>query len=282
MKILIAGGKGMLGSDLTNILSNENENEHEVLCTGYETLDITDINNTIEFISNVRPDIIINCAAFTNVDGCETEYDSAYKINAIGARNLAVVSNEINSSLVHISTDYVFDGKKGSSYLEHDRTNPISAYGETKLAGEEFIRSLCNKYYIIRTQWLFGKNGNNFVKTMVNLAKEKDTLTVVNDQFGSPTYTVDLSNAICQLITKPQYGTYHITNSEIVSWYEFTVEILRQIGKTNVAVNPCDTSQFPRPANRPAYSPLENYLWKTSGHKPLRSFREALNEYLDI
>ena len=279
MRILITGGKGMLGKDLEMVMKSESKNE--MIVTDREELDITNIDETMKFVREVRPEVIINCAAYTNVDGCESDYDGAYKLNVTGAGNLAIAANEVNAAIMQISTDYVFDGNKGKSYLEHDKTNPLSVYGETKLAGEELVKNFCNKHYIVRTQWLFGKNGNNFVKTMQRLSNEKDCLMVVNDQFGSPTYTVDLCKAISELVTTPQYGTYHITNSEVVSWHEFTVEIMKQSGRSGISVEPCDTSQFPRPAARPAYSPLENYLWKSSGRKALRSFREALSDYLE-
>ena len=278
MKVLIVGSQGMLGTDLTRVFVSKKEDE--IVRTDRRELDITDIDSTIKFVAEVKPEIVINCSAYTNVDGCESDADNAYKINAMGVRNLAVATNEVNAAIVHISTDYVFDGEKGGSYLEHDKVNPLNVYGETKWIGEEFIRNHCSRHYIARTQWLFGNGANNFVTTMMSLAKRGDVLTVVNDQFGCPTYTVDLANAIHELIRKPEYGTYHITNSDIVSWYDFTHEILEQTGAENITVNACESNQFQRPAKRPKYSPLENYLWRVSGHKPLRGFKEALSDYL--
>ena len=276
MKITITGAKGMLGSDLTALLSQE----HDVTAIDIDRLDITKLDDVVRFFKGNKADVIINCAAYTNVDACETAQDDAFLLNAIGPRNLAVASNEANAPLVHISTDYIFDGMKGSAYFEHDAPNPLSVYGATKLAGEKFVKDLTDKYYIIRTQWLYGKNGRNFVDTMLKLSKERDILSVVSDQFGSPTYTPDLSAAIGELIKKPAYGEYHVTNSEAATWHEFACEIFKQAGVTNVTVNPCTTAEFPRPAKRPAYGVLENYMLKIQGYKPLRSFREALADYL--
>ena len=276
MKITIVGAKGMLGSDLTAILSKE----HEMTAIDIGELDITKLDSVISFFRENKADIIVNCAAYTNVDGCETDQNNAFLLNAIGPRNLAIASNEINVPLVHISTDYIFDGTKNSPYFENDLPNPLSVYGATKLAGENFVRTLTNKHYIVRTQWLYGKNGKHFVDTMLKLAKERDTLSVVNDQFGSPTYTVDLSVAIGELIEQPAYGVYHLTNSKVTTWYEFTCELFRQSGIKNMTVNPCTTAEFPRPARRPAYGALENYMWQVQGYAPLRSFKEALTDYL--
>ena len=276
MKITIIGANGMLGSDLTAILSKE----HEVVAIGRNRLDITKLDAVIGFFKGYKVDIIINCAAYTDVDGCESDQDNAFLLNAIGPRNLAVVANELNVTLLHISTDYVFDGMKGSPYFEHDATNPLNIYGATKLAGENFVKSLTNRYYIIRTQWLYGKNGRNFVDTMLKLSKKRDILKVVNDQFGSPTYTLDLSEAISEMIKQPAYGVYHVTNEKITTWYKFTCEIFRQAGIKNVTLQPCMTAEFPRMARRPAYGVLENYMWKVQEYAPLRPFEEALVDYL--
>jgi dTDP-4-dehydrorhamnose reductase len=223
----------------------------------------------------------VNAAAFTNVNECESKFDLAYKVNVLGTRNVAAACREADSALVYISTDYVFDGTKGSSYYEYDQTNPLSAYGKTKYLGEVYTRDILDKFYIVRTAWLYGYHGPNFVTTMLNLAKTNDTISVVNDQVGSPTYTVDLANAIAQLIKKPAYGIYHVTNSEYCSWYEYAREIF-DIAGIDIEVKPVTTEEFPTPALRPEYSVLENYNWKMEGFPEIRSYKEALREYMDL
>jgi dTDP-4-dehydrorhamnose reductase len=183
--------------------------------------------------------------------------------------------------MVYICTDYVFDGTNNSSYYEYDQTKPLGVYGKTKHAGEIYIRDILNKFYIVRTAWLYGYNGPNFVTTMLNLAKTTDSISVVNDQIGSPTYTVDLANAIALLIKRPAYGIYHVTNSDHCSWYDFAKEIFRQ-AKVEVDLKPVTTEEFPRPAPRPKYSVLENYNWKMEGYPKIRSYKEALADYMKL
>ena len=277
MKVLIIGSEGMLGHDLVDTLSINNE----VSSTTIDTLDITDITKTIQTVNEINPDVLVHAAAYTNVDGSESNSDLAYKVNALGTRNVAVACQEAGCAMVYICTDYVFDGKKGSSYYEYDQTNPLSVYGKTKLAGELYIRDTLNKFYITRTSWLYGFHGPNFVTTMLNLAKTNDNISVVNDQIGSPTYTVDLANAITQLINKPVYGIYHITNSEHCSWYEFAKQIFDNAG-VNIDLNPVTTEEFSRPATRPKYSVLENYNWKMEGFPKMRSYKQALRDYMKL
>ncbi len=277
MHILITGSNGMFGHALTAVLSKQHP------LTGFDLpeLDITNLSSVKAAISTCRPDVIINAAAYTDVDGCETNENQAFAANATGPRNLAVIANELNIPLVHISTDYVFDGISPIPYNVSDIPNPQSVYGKSKLSGEKHIRELCSRHYIIRTSWLYGLHGRNFVSTMLCLAREQDELGVVNDQTGSPTYTVDLAEAIAQLILiKPAYGTYHITNSGTCTWYEFTLEILRQAGISGVRVNPITTEEINRPAPRPRYSVLDNSKWHTIGGTPLRHYKEALADYL--
>ena len=277
MKVLIIGSEGMLGHDLVDILSAENE----INTTTIDTLDITDINKTIKTVKEINPDVVVHAAAFTNVDGSESNPDLAYKVNVLGTRNVAVACSEADSALVYICTDYVFDGTKGSPYYEYDQTNPLSVYGKTKHLGEVYIRDILNKFYIVRTAWLYGFHGPNFVTTMLNLAKTNDTISVVSDQIGSPTYTVDLANAIAQLIKKPAYGIYHVTNSEHCSWYEYAQEIF-DIAGVDVELKPVTTEEFGSPAPRPKYSVLENYNWKMEGFPEIRSYREALRAYMEL
>ena len=277
MKIMIIGSEGMLGHDLVDVLSVDNE----VCTTTIDTLDITDINKTIKTVKEYNPDVLIHAAAFTDVDGSESNPDLAFKVNATGTRNVAVACQKADCAMVYICTDYVFDGTNSSPYREYDQTHPLGVYGKTKHTGELYIRDLLNKFYIIRTSWLYGYHGPNFVTTMLNLAKKTKNINVVNDQIGSPTYTVDLANAIALLIKKPTYGIYHVTNSENCSWYDFAAEIFKQ-SKVDVNLKPVTTEEFPRHAPRPKYSVLENYNWNMEGYPRMRSYKEALTDYLKL
>ncbi|RBQ22785.1 GDP-L-fucose synthase [Candidatus Methanobinarius endosymbioticus] len=278
MKILITGYKGMLGSDLITILD---ENGYELILTDVDELDITDIEQVKNTLKKEKPDMVINAAAYTDVDGCETNRELAFNVNSIGPKNLAIVSNDIGAKLLHISTDYVFSGDNSNPYNEDDETEPQSYYGETKLQAEEFIKQYMNDYFIVRTAWLYGINGKNFVKTMLELAKNHDEITVVNDQHGSPTFTKDLALAILELIKTNKYGTYHVTNSDTCTWFEFTKDIFK-LDDIDVNVKPVTTEEYSTPAKRPQYSVLSNNKWKNSGFKPLRNYKEALNEYMEL
>ncbi len=277
MKVLIIGSEGMLGHDLVDILSEENE----INTTTIDTLDITDIGKTIAKVQEISPDVVVHAAAFTDVNGSETKKDLAYSVNGIGTRNVAVACKETNSALVYICTDYVFDGEKGSSYQEYDQTNPLSVYGKTKLHGETYIRDILSKFYIVRTSWLYGYHGPNFVTTMLKLAETMDTISVVNDQIGSPTYTMDLAKAISKLIKKPSYGIYHISNGGECSWYDYAKEIF-EIAGIEINVKPVSTEEYPQPAPRPKYSVLENYNWKMEGFAEIRNYKDALQEYMKL
>ena len=279
MKILITGYKGMLGHDLVEKI--EEENQHELILTDLEQLDITNLNKVRELFVKEKPETIINVAAYTDVDGCETNRELAYNVNAIGPKNLAIASNEIGAKLLHISTDYVFPGNNKKPYTEEDKTGPQSYYGETKLKAEEFIGEEMDSYFIVRTAWLYGINGNNFVKTMLNLAKNNPEITVVNDQRGSPTFTVDLSEAIVELVKTDKYGIYHVTNDGECSWYDFAKNIF-DLANVSVEVKPLTTEEYPTPAKRPEYSVLSHEKWNNSGFKPLRNYKDALEEYLNL
>lgn len=276
MKILITGAYGMLGSDLREVLKN-----FELIVTGSKDLDITDEEKVIEFICDNSPDLVINAAAYTAVDDCETNYDDAYAVNAVGPKNLAIACSKQDIPLVHISTDYVFDGTKRTPLIETDKLGPQSAYGKTKLAGEKFIQENTEKYFILRTAWLYGLHGNNFVKTMLALAEDHDEITVVNDQIGSPTYSFDLAIAITNLLNSDKYGIYHVTNEGECSWCEFAKRIF-ELSNVDVKVIPVSTEEFPRPAPRPHYSVLSNKKWNSSGFVPMRDYKEALAEYLSL
>jgi dTDP-4-dehydrorhamnose reductase len=276
MKILITGAYGMLGSDLREVLKNQ-----ELIVTGSKDLDITDEEKVVEFVCENSPELVINAAAYTAVDDCETHYDDAYAVNAIGPKNLAIGCNKLDIPLVHISTDYVFDGTKRTPLIEADKLGPQSAYGKTKLAGEEFIQENTDKYFILRTAWLYGLHGNNFVKTMLDLAENHDEITVVDDQVGSPTYSFDLAVAITNLLFSDKYGIYHVTNEGECSWYEFA-KLIFELSNIDVKVVPVTTEEFPRPAPRPHYSVLNNKKWNSSGFVPMRTYQEALSEYLSL
>lgn len=284
MKILILGANGMLGKDLQEVLTG-----YEVIATGSKDLDITDYELVIKKFNEYKPNFVINSAAYTAVDDCETHYDDAYDVNAIGPKNLALACHDLDIPFVHISTDYVFNGEKRTPLVEDDELGPKSAYGKTKLAGEEFIIDIHDKYYILRTAWLYGVHGNNFVKTMLGLSENYDEVSVVYDQVGSPTFTHDLALAIRELVEyyssnkddMSKYGIYHLTNAAECSWYEFTKEFYYLSG-VKTKVNPVTTDQFPRPAPRPNYSVLSNEKWIDAGFTPLRDYKEAIKDYLDL
>jgi dTDP-4-dehydrorhamnose reductase len=282
MKILITGADGQLGTDLCKSLKN-----HKLVPLTINDGDITDFNFVKKQCLTHRPDIIINTAAYVLVDACEDNKDLAFQINALGARNIAVAAEETtNAKLVHISTDYVFGGENKSRtvpYTEFDNPLPCNAYGASKLAGENFVRHLCRKHFIIRSSSLFGTagamgKGGNFVETIRRLAKERTELRVVNDQIFSPTYTVDLAMKITQLINTEYYGIFHITNAGICSWYEFTIEILRLAG-LKTPVIPITSDQYPQKAIRPKYSVLDNYQLKLLRMDDMPTWQNALKQY---
>lgn len=277
MKVLITGGNGQLGLEISKQL--ENNNIYDVIRTDREDLNILNFEEVNSMISQKKPDVVINCAAHTAVDLCETDIENAYRINAIGARNLAIASEKINAKFVQVSTDYVFDGNGTRPYREDDKINPQSIYGTSKLMGEEFTKDFCSKYFIIRTAWLYGE-GNNFVRTMIKLSESNKELNVVNDQFGSPTSTVDLAKAIINLINTEYYGTYHGTCEGQCSWYDFAKKIF-EIKGIDIKVNPVTSDEFKRPAPRPAYSVLDNFMLKLVGLNSFRNWEESLEEYLD-
>jgi len=231
------------------------------------------------FFRDVKPDAVIHCAAYTNVDGAEADADGAFKVNVIGSQNIAAGCLETGARLVYVSTDYVFDGAGSTQYREFDAVNPQTVYGRTKWQGEEIVRQILGRHYIIRTAWLYGE-GNNFVRTMLRLAETQSSLRVVADQIGTPTSTVDLAWSVFRMLASDAYGTYHATCQGQCSWYEFAREIFLQTGKA-VEVVPVTTAEFIRPAKRPAYSVLDNYMLRMSVGDPTRHWQEALHEYLN-
>ena len=252
MKILVTGATGMLGRDVVRAAEFVN---HEVVALGHADLDITRPRAVRNVLTAERPDAIINCAAYTNVDAAETDEARAAEINGAGAGIVAAEAADVGAALVHPSTDYVFGGTKRTPYVESDATNPMSAYGRTKLSGEREIAAVNDRHYIVRSSWLFGAGGGNFVETMLKLAGDLSQIVVVRDQIGSPTYTGHLADALVRLLDQESYGIHHISGSNECSWYEFAVEIFRQAG-VDVSVFSCTIEEFPRPAPRPAYSVL--------------------------
>ncbi len=276
MRILITGGDGMLGTDLREVLKGE-----DLIVTNHESLDITDRNQVMEKIKEYKPEIVINCAAMTDVDGCETKKDLAYKLNAEGPKNLALASKEVDATLIHISTDYVFKGDKKTPLKEDDEIGPISIYGKSKLKGERNIEDILDKYFILRTAWLYGKNGTNFIEKILELTKNHDRIKVVNDQEGSPTFTKDLAEGIRQVINSDKYGTYHLTNSGSTTWYDFARLIIKK-KDINVEVDPVTSEEFPSIAPRPHYSVLSHEKWIKNGFTELRDYEKSLNDYLNL
>ena len=276
MRILITGANGMLAKAIKNKFKNE-----ELICTDVAELDITNLDAVEKFVTDVKPNLIINCAAYTAVDRAEEQPELAYKINAIGPKNLAIASKQNNVILVHVSTDYVFGGDRpiDQDYSEDDEKNPQAVYGTTKLEGEKLIEENCSNYYIFRTAWLYGE-GNNFVRTMINLAKDRDEVSVVNDQHGSPTYAVDLASIIYQAVEKNiPFGVYNATNIGYTTWYEFTKKIY-ELKNINCKVKPVTSEEFVRPAKRPLNSQMsKDKLIKNGIIIP--TYEEALKRYLE-
>ena len=271
MKILVTGANGMFGQDLCPILE---DNGYDVIETDVYNLDITDVRACEQFLSQERPNIVIHSAAYTNVEKAEEDLITATRINVKGAENIAKICQKIGAVMVYISTDYVFDGKKTEPYLPIDEPNPINNYGLTKFQGENLVKKYCDKYYIIRTSWLYGHYGKNFVETMIKLAKKGDEVKVVSDQIGCPTWTVELANNIVEIFEKEDYGIYHVCGSGETSWYGFAKEIFAQLN-ININLKSCLTEEFKCQAQRPKYSVLENY-------GVCRNWKLALKDYLAL
>ena len=277
MKILITGANGMLAKSVRARLKEGNE----LICTDVADLDITDEEAVMKFVEENKPEYIVNCAAFTAVDKAEEVYDLAEKINANGPGNLAKAAKAVDATLVHISTDYVFDGDLDvtKSYVETDAVGPVTVYGKTKLHGEEQVKANTDKYYIFRTAWLYG-DGNNFVRTMLKLGNEKDEISVVADQHGSPTYAEDLANIIAEAIEKKiPYGLYHSTNQGFTTWYEFTKKIF-ELADIKCNVKPVTSEEFIRPAKRPKNSKLNKQKLLDQG-VTVPEWEDGLKRYLE-
>ena len=307
-KILITGAAGQLGVDLVNGLK-----DYELIPSTRENLDITQLEATIDFVSNAKPDIIIHSAARTDVDRCESHPDEAFLVNVVGTRNVAIAARKIDARLFYISTDYVFDGQKDDPYREFDLPHPLTVYGESKLLGEKYVKEQLSKFFIVRVAWLYGIHGKNFVKTMIHLARTKERIEVVNDQHGTPTWTVDVVQQIERLVTTEAYGTYHCTSQGSCTWYEFALEIFKYAGYEAVAdssgsvrlmpnppnlrsntqdlgskaqnprpitMRPVTSEEFPHPAKRPKNSVLENYMLKLQGFDVMPGWESSLKRFM--
>lgn len=278
MKIVVTGARGMLGQDLVPILRDYG---HGVRGYAHAELDITQIEQVREALHADRPELVIQCAAYTNVDGAESNPEAAFLINGHGTQTVALVCQELGIPLMYVSTDYVFDGTLARPYLEIDRTNPLSVYGQSKYAGEMWVQQLLTQFYIVRTSWLYGRHGKNFVETMRKLGREKPELGVVADQHGSPTWTVPLSHAIARLIETGRYGLYQITGQGQTTWHGFTEKILALEG-LSTPVKPISTAELNRPAPRPANSVMANLNLKLAGVPLLPPWEESLESYLSL
>lgn len=276
-RVLVTGARGMLGTDLVAAL--EEEGRFEVSAVDVEEMDVVDTEAVFETFRRLAPEIVYHCAAYTDVDGCETQKDLAFKVNGLGTWNVAAACAMQEATMVYVSTDYIFDGSKGEPYLETDPPNPLSVYGKSKLAGEHHVRELLRRFFIVRTSGLYGKNGRNFVATILKAARERPSLQVVDDQVSSTTYTKDLAQALVKLPDAPLFGTYHLTNSGESTWYGFAKVVLGKCG-VNTPVRKTTTADWGAAAPRPPFSVLANYAWKMQGRRPLRPFTSALDDFL--
>lgn len=293
VRVLITGGAGQLATELAHVLGRC----HDVVTMSRSELDVTRLAQLSAVVDEIQPELVVNAAAYTDVDGCESDRDRAFRVNALGARNVALAAHRVGAKLVHISTDYVFDGSKAGPYVEFDPPNPLTAYGKSKLLGEALVKEQTHKFFIVRTAWLYGAEGKNFVKTMLRLAQERDELSVVHDQRGTPTCVTDVALRIGELAQTELYGTYHCTSEGDATWYEFALEIFSIVGWVleesgdgvtivrrkegrPLVVRSVSTGEYPRPAPRPRNSVLENFMLKLEGLGDMPDWREALRLFL--
>lgn len=277
MKVLVTGVKGQLGYDVCLELNRRNIENKGV---DREDFDITDRDAVRDYILNYHPDVIVHCSAYTAVDRAEDEEETCYKVNVEGVKYIAETAKELDAKLVYISTDYVFDGSGDNFFNIDDKTGPLNVYGKTKLGGEEEVKKLLDKYFIIRISWVFGLNGNNFIKTMMKLGESRAELNIVADQVGSPTYTYDLAPLICDMIETEKYGVYHATNEGECSWAEFAEYIFSVTGQ-NVLVHYITTEEYPVKAARPKNSRLSKISLDEAGFKRLPDWKDAVKRYIE-
>ena len=279
MKILVIGSNGQLGKD---VVIHCKKADHEVVETDFPSIDIASTQSVNNIVLGCAPEAIINCAAFTAVDNCENQSDIAYAVNAIGPENIANSADNVGAKLIHISTDYVFDGNSNTSYVETDETHPLTIYGKSKLDGETRIAKVMERYQIYRIAWLYGRFGNNFVKTIINYAPKKiqnhEPFKVVHDQFGTPTSTVEVCRQIITMLDKELFGVFHATCEGFCTWYDFTCEIVK-LYNLDVEVLPCTTDEFPRPAPRPHFSVLENARLKNYNINVMTDWKNAFYKF---
>lgn len=275
-KIIITGCNGQLGREMNRLYAGNTD--IELVNTDVDELDITSIDAVMKLAKEVNPYAIINCAAYTAVDACETNQDIAFKVNTIGPRNLAIAARETGAKLLHVSTDYVFDGTKETPYYESDPICPQSVYGSTKAEAEKMVQQMADRYFILRTAWLYG-DGKNFAKTMLRLAETNDTVKVVGDQYGTPTSAYELAKGIDSLLFTDNYGLFHATCEGSCNWAEFAAEIFRLAGK-DTKVQAITTAEYGAPANRPAHSVLENYMFKMTNGYLFADWHDAIEKYL--
>lgn len=276
MKVLVTGVRGQLGYDVVNELEKRGL---EAIGVDIQEMDITDEASVNSVIGEAAPDAVIHCAAYTAVDAAEDNVEICRKVNADGTQNIANMCKKLDIPMIYISTDYVFDGQGERPWLPDDERAPLNVYGQTKYEGELAVQNTLDKYFIVRIAWVFGVNGKNFIKTMLNLGKTRDHLTVVNDQFGSPTYTYDLARLLVDMIQTDKYGIYHATNEGICTWYEFACEIFKQAG-LNVSVAPVTADQYPAKAKRPSNSRMSKDKLEENGFEKLPTWQDALKRYL--
>ena len=276
MRILVTGVKGQLGYDVMNELAKRG---HTGIGVDVEEMDITDAAKVEQVIKASDVEAVIHCAAYTAVDAAEDNVEICHKINAEGTENIAKVCKELDLKMIYISTDYVFNGEGTRPWEPDDEREPLNVYGQAKYEGELAVEKYLEKYYIVRIAWVFGVNGKNFIKTMLNLSETHDELSVVNDQIGSPTYTYDLAKLLVDMVETDKYGRYHATNEGLCTWYEFATEIFRQAGK-EIAVHPVTSEQFPSKAKRPHNSRMSKDKLEANGFDRLPTWQDALNRYL--
>lgn len=276
MRVLVTGADGQLGYDVIKRLEQSNI---EYFGTDLDTLDITNKDQVKRVIRDYNPDVVIHCAAYTAVDKAEDEKELCYAVNVLGTKYIAEACKEIDAKMVYISTDYVFDGEGDQPFEVTDEPNPINYYGQTKYEGELEVQDKLDKYFIVRISWVFGSNGNNFVKTMLRLGRELDEISVVGDQIGSPTYTYDLAKLLVEMIQTGKYGIYHATNEGECSWYEFACEIFKQM-EINIRINSITSEEYPTRAERPVNSRLSKNKLIKEGFEELSDWRDAMKMYL--
>ncbi|MCQ2519169.1 MAG: dTDP-4-dehydrorhamnose reductase [Lachnospiraceae bacterium] len=277
MKVLVTGVKGQLGYDVVNELTSR---KIEAVGVDIEEMDITNPESVNKVIKEINPDAVIHCAAYTAVDAAEDNEEICRRVNRDGTENIAKVCKELDCKMIYISTDYVFDGQGTRPWEPDDKQTPLNVYGQTKYEGELAVCSNLDKYFIVRIAWVFGINGKNFIKTMLNLAKTRNEISVVNDQFGSPTYTYDLARLLVDMVITDKYGFYHATNEGIISWYEFACEIFKQAG-IDMKVKPVSSAEYPAKAKRPSNSRMSKDKLDQNGFERLPSWQDALKRYLN-